>query len=200
MSERASGQQAGGALIAVVWFLLFWLSFPGLDDVSVKYGSTVEERAEIRAKPLGRLELAAVDFNRSVRGPTLEPLNLLEWPLRVKLNFFLYPNGPSRMDIAEIRVDGVLVHRTNDPHHAWKAEQLAFRRLRPVVYSTIRDQKPQSWRGLLRWIGQCAETELGGSSIEVTTQRGPYPGTELHPVLVYRATAPDWLATRERLK
>lgn len=186
--------------MALVWFLMLWLSFPGLDDVSSKYASTPEQRDLIRARPLGTLELALVDFNRAVREPTLGPLNALEWPLRVKLNFFLYPNGPYQMDVAEIRVDGALVHRTNDPAYAWKAKHLAMRRLRPVVHSSVRDQSPKSWRGWVRWLGQCAEAELGGSSVEITTQRGPYPGTDLHPVLVYRATAPDWTASRERLK
>ncbi|HMU81122.1 MAG TPA: hypothetical protein PKC57_12760, partial [Microthrixaceae bacterium] len=127
--------------------LLFWvLGTPGLDLMTTMQYLTPQNREKLSQQVPAPVATAIFDlamFNRAVRLPVVELFAPIQKPFRIAQSWHLYKDGPAKLQRLEIFVDDQLVHRSVDPGHAWLEPQLRYRRVRPMVESTV--TKRLSW-------------------------------------------------------
>ncbi len=166
-----------------VGLALLLLGFPGLDFLKAD-----------RPGALG-------DLNRA-RIWLVAPLEPLQRPARIAQSWGLYRDGASRVRRLEIRVDGVLRHRSLDPEADWLALELRSRRLRPVMESSCQwsNSRAHNWRGLTRFVAARAlEDWPEAREVTLTCTSARFPGQQERPTHQLSAHAPAWHALREVL-
>jgi hypothetical protein len=189
------------AILALVWGLLLVLGTPGLDaipkDALAKRGNAreVAERVPPGLMPVIR---GVVWFNDHVRLPLSDLVDKVQTPLRIRQEWGLYLDGSRHCQRLEIEIDGVLVHRTKDPAHPWRAGLLRAPPVRPIVDGAAgKESGGGNWRGLMRLVVHEALADAPETRRVVARGMwGPFPGcvTEVHHTFV--ADAPDWEARR----
>lgn len=179
------------------------LGTPGLDFIKVGDLETPKERQEAVARyghPWADIGIAIASFNREVRFPIVRRLEPLQRVPRISQNWSLYRDGPGKLRRMEIYVDDTLRYRSVDPEHAWLGPQLRSRRVRPVVESTTIQYESQNWRGLARYIIQCAQRDFPGvQKVELVATEGRFGQETLKPRFAILATAPAWEPERRWL-
>ena len=92
-----------------------------------------------------------------------------------------------------IWVDDEMVYLTNDPQKNWHAPQLRFRRVRPMVESTVRKEKARNRWGLSRYVVEAARADFPEASqvrLEAIWARFPNGKPTVHHTI--SAQAPEW--------
>ncbi|MDP2314583.1 MAG: hypothetical protein Q8P41_16895 [Pseudomonadota bacterium] len=185
------------ALILALWALLVLLGTPGLDFLNAKTLRTTSDQDVLRGRigePWTALAIQVTRFNREVRLPLAEAVGPLQRPFRVSQEWALYRDGPSKVRRLEVRVDGVLRHRSADAEHGWLAGVLRNRRVRPVVESTCTTETGANWRGLGRLVVARARAEWpDAATVELACTVAPFPGRDATVHHRYVATAPGWV-------
>jgi hypothetical protein len=172
---------------------MFVLATPGLDQMDEDWLSSEDKRAEVYARPLGGLWVAAADLNRAVRLPLVEWLAPLQRPLRIAQGWALYGAGPNKVKRFELWADGQLVYRSHDPSARWLAGPLRYRRIRPIV-AALCGKRSKSDEQLVRYLGRRAGSELGARELVARCTVSPWPGTQPQESVRFEATAPQWYA------
>lgn len=186
-------------LLLLVGAVIFVLSTPGLESLPQR-PSTLEAEADAFPPALNTLARGAMWVELHGRRPLEEALTPLQRPLRLEQSWSLYGSGPRLARRMLVRIDGVLVHRTGDPEHAWLVRQLRHRRVRPMVETVVTKRAPANRAGLERFILTRA-LAAWPSAKRVTLQftRTPYPQEEPEVYRVRSARAPEWVfSTSER--
>ena len=180
-------------LLLLVGAAIFVLATPGLESLP-RSPSELDAAADDFPPALISLARGAMWVELHGRRPLEEALTPLQRPLRLEQSWSLYGSGPRAARRLLIRIDGVLVHRTGDPDHAWLAQQLRHRRLRPMVETLVTKRAPANRDGLERFILTRARSAWP-SAKRVTLQftRTPYPPDEAEMYRVRSARPPQWV-------
>jgi hypothetical protein len=179
------------ALVLAAGAVMFVLATPGLDQMGEDWLSSESDRAEVRGNPLGALQIAAADFNRSVRLPLVAWLEPLQRPLRIAQGWSLYGAGPNKVKRFELWADGQLVYRSHDPDARWLAGTLRYRRIRPIV-AALCGKRSKSDDQLVRYLARRAGRELGAQELVALCTSSPWPGTQPKEIVRFEASAPQW--------
>jgi len=196
-------QQMKAAAILVVWSCMFILGTPGLDELRQDELTTEAEIArvtEMVGPTVTGMAIVVADANRRVRLPVERRLRKVQRPFRISQAWSLYTGGASRVGRLEIHVDGELVYRSVDDEHRWLRPVLRHRRLRPVVETTVEQDHPKNWKGLVRLVTERARRDFpDATDVTLTATRAPYPDRKPAKVrAVYGASAPEWIPERRR--
>jgi len=184
--------------VLAVGALMFAMATPALDSLDRKQLRSEEDREEMRQHQgtWAEVKIALADFNRAVRLPVTRRVERFQRPLRIRQAWSLYTKGPSSVYRLEIRVDGELRYRSNDPEYDWLRPQLTFRRVRPIVKeAVVTVEKARNWRGLTRFVVDRARAENPQVRIvELTATKASFPGPipEGETTHTYYAEAPSW--------
>lgn len=182
---------ARAGILLLVYACILVLSGPGLRSLP----DSPEEAERLMAgspAPLVSLAKGLVLAETVVREPLADRIGPVQRPLRLAQEWALYGAGPAAVHRMEIRVDGLLVHRTQDPEHDWLAWPLRHRRIRPMVESVVMKPAPENRPGLERYILTQARAQWPAAQ-EVSLQfvKTPYHG-EPTRYRIRAAAAPDW--------
>ncbi len=157
-SAQLSGQLSGqlSALLALLLgSSLLCAGAPGLGLLSEKMHSDPKARAAL-ARDVGPLLAPAVQalatFNARVRLPLSRRLLPPQQLFRVRQSWHLYGAGEDKVMRLEIHADDQLLYRSEDPRHAWRADQLGHRRVRPMVKTMMKKSKAFNWRGFAPFV------------------------------------------------
>lgn len=183
--------QVRAGILLLVYVGVFTLSAPGMDSLPDTRAQLDRALTDYPA-PLRGLASAAMAIELSARRPLEEALSPLQRPLRLAQEWALYGAGPAAAHRMEIRVDSVLVHRTQDPEHDWLSLQLRHRRIRPMVETVVMKPAPENRPGLERYIlAQARDRWPEAQEVTLQFTKTPYHGEEA----IYRvraARAPGW--------
>jgi hypothetical protein len=184
-------------LVLALGLWMFILGTPGLDALRKSdLADPAQQETAFRDYPAPAvwLGIGIAGFNREVRLRVVHLIEDSQRPFRIAQTWNLYRNGPSRVRHMEIRVGGELKYRTQSSEHTWLGPQIGSRRIRPMVESTCLGRRSKNWRGLSRWVVDCALRDFPqATEVSILCQQSPFPGTKadkLSHMIV--ATAPDW--------
>jgi len=176
--------RAGGVLIVGVVLLVMGL--PGFD-----YLQAAPSRAD------GPVLEAMARVDRAWRQPLVRPLAHWEQRLGVRQNWHFYSTGASRTRHFEIRVDGELWHRSNDPDADFLAAQLAYPRLRHASKDWVRAKRGWLGKPLFRYVqSEVLAVRPDAQQIELVGLEGRWPGRKQERVQGLMAQAPGWTIRR----
>ena len=181
------------ALLLGAGGMLLMAGFPGLDFLSPKDLRVRVERAHRIAAPLGAVAEGLAAFDARVRRPVARLIKPVERTFRIAQEFHLYRDGPRRVDRLEVLVDGVLVYRTRDADHAWRAAQFGNRHLRPMVATAAQKPRAVNQAGIARWIvAQARQDFPDAEEVVIRSTRADF-GAEASWVRFWRvARSPGW--------
>jgi hypothetical protein len=199
MSPPPSARDHGRALVALGWIGFFLLmASPGLPLLKPGAWKRAKFQKRVRHKvgePGVVLAVAASRINDLVRVPISSKLRRVERVFRIHQDWHLWGNGTRRVLHLEVLVDDVLVHRTNDPEHAWQRARFRHRRVRPMVEAVAMRNGAHNWKGLGRFIVREARADFPGCErVRIqSTERGSLEAPADERVIHGRvASAPDW--------
>lgn len=140
------------------------------------------------------LELPFVFWlNREVRMPLVAVIGPPQKLFRIRQAWHLYRDGPSVVRRLEVRVDGELRYRSEDPAYRWRTGILDNRRVRPVVASTAAKAGAKNAAGLTRLITELARADFpAASEVQITFTKGKFPGTAAKPAHGWVLRSPHW--------
>ena len=180
--------------IALVYWVLLIVSMPGVSFLkkNLLLSHADQQRFERRH---GRIALhtvaTAADLNRA-RRPLAEAIGGFQPLFRVRQSWHLYRDGPRMIRRMEIRVDGDLIYRSNDPKFSWNEAIFKHRRIRPMVETLVKKPKAKNRVGLARFIVNHAKEDFPGvQRIDISSFWGDRKGkTKRHHRII--AEAPNW--------
>ena len=175
-------RSATAAAVLAVHAITLLLAFPGLDRDAGAL-QTDAERREVEAQ-VGRFWMrvgfALAEGNRRFRAPVVAWFAPVEAVFRIKQNWTLYTDGPDTVTRLEIRVDDVPVYRSADPTLRWRAPQLSYRRMRPMVAGLTLGSRGPHLQALGSWIvGEVVGDWPQATRVDLVTLDGPFPGDAL---------------------
>ena len=167
----------GPVVALAVGLLLFCMGTPGLTQV--KPTRLTDRQAEQIEQRLGPWALAAAGVVAAGNAAVRRPLNRFTRPLwktfQVKQNWHLYGDGPYWVRRIEVVADGALLYRSRDPAHAWRAHQLEYRRMRPLLDATAVRPRSRHWSGVARFLVEAVQADHPGvERIEIWSTRTRY--------------------------
>lgn len=144
----------GPALALFLGALLFCMGTPGLSQMAPKKLTAQQTRMLKRRVGPAALPLALgiARANSAVRGPVNRLTRPLWRTFRIKQNWHLYGDGPYRVRRIEVVADGALLYRSRDPQYRWRAHQLEYRRMRPLLDAAAVRAKARHWQGAGRFL------------------------------------------------
>lgn len=144
----------GPALALAVGLLLFCMGTPGLTQIAPR--RLTAQQTHMIKRRVGAWALPAAAGLAKANAAVRRPLNRLTQPLwrtfRVKQNWHLYGDGPYRVRRIEVVADGALLYRSHDPDHSWRAHQLEYRRMRPLLDAAAVKVRARHWSGVARFL------------------------------------------------
>ncbi len=188
-----------GALVLAAMCAALVLGTPGLDMLSEStWAPGSRDRAEMLAQRGGWIPVAFADLNRAVRMPVVRWLTPVQRPLRLAQSWSLYGAGPPDVRRFEVRVDGEVVYRSNDPERRWHRSVFRYRRVRPVISAHCR-QRSKNSHGLVRYVArQALRAWPDARSVEIACTRQPWARPSPPEVVARRTLAgPSLDALRE---
>ncbi len=132
-------------------------------------------------------------LNREVRMPLVAVIGPPQKLFRIRQAWHLYRDGPSVVRRLEVRVDGELRYRSEDPAYRWRTGILDNRRVRPVVSSTVQKAGAKNAAGLTRLITGLARADFPtATEVTIACTRSKFPGTSPKVAHGWVARAPAW--------
>ncbi|MEC7949473.1 MAG: hypothetical protein VX265_18035 [Myxococcota bacterium] len=199
MSDHRLRDHLRAAAVFLVGGALLMAGFPGLDYASARDVRSLVAPARALATPLGMGMAAVAGFNEGLRRPVARALRPVERLFRVSQEFHLYRDGPNRVDRLEVLIDDVLVYRTRDAAHDWRAAQFGNRHFRPMVATAALKPAAANQEGICRWIVARAREDFPDArEVEIRSTRTRFGVDEPWVRFSRVARDPDWVVSGVR--
>ncbi len=148
-------RQLRAVLALSLAFFFLCAGTPGLRGMNAKVYLQPEKRQKIerRAGPeAAAVYFAIAELNHRFRQPIAARFNKLQSLFRISQSWGLYGQGPMPVRWLVIEVDQTPIYQTNEPAHAWRAHQLAHRKLRALPETLVEKPRAYNWTSFSEWV------------------------------------------------
>jgi hypothetical protein len=191
MPDSTPSQHLTGLAVLLV---MLWTGLVGTPVLDFVGGGSADDEGGGEASPQdGPLFAVLHTLNRELRLPLVAKVGWPQKVFRIRQSWHLYRDGPSMVRRMEVRVDGELLYRSEDPDHRWQTARLDNRRVRPMVETTAMKAKARNAAGLTRYIRDLARADHpDAQAVEIVFTSGRFPGVNAKAHHGWVARAPDW--------